>query len=135
MPASLRFGLSLFVAGLMTAALALGLVRWQRETRTRAMAEEATGGHVEAGATQIERYGCGTCHEIPGIPAASGRVGPPLARFAGRAEIAGLLANQPAELIFWLRQPQTMKPGNGMPNQGITDIEARDIAAYLLTLD
>lgn len=135
MSASVRFGVALFGAGLIVAALALGLVRWQRETRTRTMAEEATGGRIEAGTALIERYGCGACHKIPGIPASSGRVGPSLEGFAVRTEIAGLLANEPAELAFWLREPQTVKPGNGMPNQGITAIEARDIAAYLLTLN
>lgn len=133
--ASLRFGLALFVTGLLAASAALGLAQWQREARARTMAEAATGGHVDAGKVLIGRYGCGACHEIPSVPAASGRVGPSLEGFAGRAEIAGLLPNDPAELDLWLRQPQTVKPGNGMPNQGISETEARDIAAYLLTLN
>lgn len=135
MPASLRFGVALFMGGLAAAVLALGIVHWQRETRARTMAEAATGGHVDAATASIGHYGCGACHEIPGIPGASGRVGPSLKGFAGRVEIAGLLANNPADLVLWLRNPQAVKPGSGMPNQGMSESEGRDIAAYLLTLD
>lgn len=135
MPASLRFGIALFMGSLAVAVLALGIAQWQRETRARTMAEAATGGHVDAGMASIRHYGCGACHEIPGIPEASGRVGPSLEGFAGRAEIAGLLANNPADLVFWLRSPQAVKPGTGMPNQGMSESEGRDMAAYLLTLD
>ncbi|WP_202814289.1 cytochrome c family protein [Aureimonas sp. AU4] len=135
MPASLRFALVLFFGGLAAAALALGVAQWQRETRSRIVAEAATGGDAGSGSTAIRRYGCGACHEIPGIPSASGHVGPSLEGFAGRAEIAGLLANNPAELVHWLREPQAVKPGSGMPNQGIDETDARHITAYLLSLD
>ena len=34
----------------------------------------------------------------------------------------------------WLRDPQRVLPGNGMPDQAVTDAEARDMAAYLYTI-
>jgi cytochrome c1 len=37
-------------------------------------------------------------------------------------------------LILWLQNPQAVEPGTVMPNLGLTEIEARDIAAYLYTL-
>jgi cytochrome c1 len=37
-------------------------------------------------------------------------------------------------LITWLRDPQAIVPGNAMPNMGLQDQQARDIAAYLYTL-
>jgi cytochrome c1 len=34
----------------------------------------------------------------------------------------------------WIQHPQQVAPGNGMPDLGISDIQARDISAYLYTL-
>jgi cytochrome c1 len=48
--------------------------------------------------------------------------------------VAGLLRNEPDNLLRWLRQPQSLIPGNAMPDTGLTDQQARDIAAYLYTL-
>jgi cytochrome c len=134
MHASLRFGLGLVVVGIAVAALALGIGQWQRETRAQVMAEGSTGGRTTAGKALIGRYGCGACHEIPRISNAVGRVGPSLGGLSQRTQIAGVLANQPDNLVRWLQHPQSIVPGNGMPDQGITPEEARDIAAYLYTL-
>jgi cytochrome c1 len=49
-------------------------------------------------------------------------------------ELAGNLPNTPENLVRWIRQPQTIKPGNVMPDLGIGVRDARDIAAYLYTL-
>jgi cytochrome c1 len=65
---------------------------------------------------------------------ANGLVGPPLQHFAGRTIIAGLLPNTPANLVKWIRFPQEVVPGNAMPDGGLDDLQARDIAAYLYTL-
>ncbi len=63
-----------------------------------------------------------------------GNVGPPLLGIGDRSFIAGMLSNEPANLIRWIRFPQSVVPGNAMPNMGVSDQEARDIAAYLYTL-
>ena len=68
---------------------------------------------------------------MPGVPNANGLVGPPLGGFARRTVIAGVLPNTPPNLVLWLRNPQAVTPGNAMPNVGLTDGQARDIAAYL----
>ncbi len=134
MPFSLRFVL-LLVALSIVAAIASGVIIYgQDAARTRTTAEQLTLGHVDAGKVAIGRYGCGACHNIPGIPGAVGEVGPSLAAIATRSEIAGVLVNDPQNLTRWLRHPQQVVPGNGMPDQGITDREARDIAAYLYTV-
>lgn len=77
---------------------------------------------------------CGACHAIPGVAAADGMSGPPLKGFARRTMIAGMLANTPSDLVAWLRAPQTISPGNAMPNMDLSDAQAHDIAAYLDTL-
>jgi len=89
---------------------------------------------VQAGAIEITRDACGSCHEIPGIEEANGRVGPSLRHFASRQMIAGRLANTPANLARWLKSPQSVKPGSAMPDQGLTDQQAHDVALYLSRL-
>ena len=92
------------------------------------------GGHAERGPALITSYGCGACHTVPGVKGADGNVGPPLTRFGDRTYIAGMLRNSPSNLIRWIRDPQGVIPGNAMPNMGVSDAEARDMAAYLYTL-
>jgi cytochrome c oxidase assembly factor CtaG len=99
-----------------------------------AEAERWTGGRKARGAAQIQRYGCGACHEIPGIPGAHASVGPPLSGIAGRAYLAGRLPNEPSNLVSWIRDPQHIQPPNAMPDMGVSEPDARDIAAYLYTL-
>ncbi len=82
----------------------------------------------------IAAAGCGGCHAIPGISNADGNVGPPLSRFGSRTYVAGMLVNKPENLVTWLRFPQSVVPGNAMPDMGLTESQARDIAAYLYTL-
>ena len=93
-----------------------------------------TGGDPAHGAALIRDYGCGSCHEIPGIAHADGLVGPPLSNIGVRVYLAGMLRNTPDNLMFWLRHPQQIVPGNVMPDMGVTASDARDIAAYLYTL-
>jgi cytochrome c len=92
------------------------------------------GASPEAGKQQIVRYGCGACHQIPGIKQANGLVAPPLIHFGKRGTIAGHFANTPDNLINWVDNPQAMLPGNDMPDLGVTRAEARNIAAYLESL-
>ncbi len=94
-----------------------------------------TIGDAEAGAIWISRSGCGSCHQIPGIMHANGLVGPPLTHFSKRTIIAGYLPNTQENLIRWIQHPQQLAPGNAMPDAGLTDQQARDIAVYLLGLE
>jgi cytochrome c len=98
------------------------------------VSQQVPGGDAGRGKQAIQRYGCGACHAIPGIGDARGNVGPPLSGMAERRIIAGVLANQPVNLIHWIRDPQSVVPGNAMPNMGISEDDARDIATYLYTL-
>ena len=92
------------------------------------------GGNAQRGAALIKDYGCGVCHQIPGVANADGLVGPPLSNIGDRVYIAGMLRNTPDNLMFWLRHPQQVVPGNVMPDVGMTAPDARDIATYLYTL-
>jgi cytochrome c1 len=61
-------------------------------------------------------------------------VGPPLTSFARRTYIAGEVPNTLEYLVRWIEMPQAIEPGTAMPNLGVTEDQARDIAAYLYTL-
>ena len=89
------------------------------------------GGDARRGPAAIVRYGCGSCHVIPGVGSAVGMVGPPLTAFSRRAYIAGELPNTADNLVTWITVPQAIEPGTAMPNLGVDDRSARDIAAYL----
>jgi cytochrome c1 len=89
------------------------------------------GGDAARGPAAIAQYGCGSCHVIPGIRGAVGSVGPPLVAFSSRVYIAGEIPNTAENLIRWITVPQAVEPGTAMPNLGVDDRSARDIAAYL----
>ncbi|HEY7298373.1 MAG TPA: c-type cytochrome [Xanthobacteraceae bacterium] len=91
-------------------------------------------GDPQHGSALIGQYGCGSCHTIPGIADADGLVGPPLTRIGSRIYIAGILRNTPENMVAWLRDPQAFVPGNAMPNVGLDEQNARDVAAFLATL-
>jgi cytochrome c1 len=93
-----------------------------------------TGGDWHRGAETIQKYRCGACHVIPGIRDANGYVGPPLNSFAKRTFVGGEVPNQPEYLVQWIKSPQSIEPGTAMPTLGLSDQEARDVAAYLYTL-
>ena len=92
---------------------------------------DVPGGDASRGASLIGAYGCGSCHQIAGIDGADGQIGPPLEHFAGRRYIAGRLPNDLGNLLRWLQDPQAVEPGTVMPDLGIAEPQARDIAAYL----
>lgn len=86
------------------------------------------------GKRAIDQYLCITCHTIPGIVGSNAPVGPPLAGVGSRTVLAGLLPNTPENMVRWLLEPQAISPHNAMPALGLTEGDARDIAAYLRTL-
>lgn len=103
----------------------------------RAEAREAsflTRGNVEKGRVAIRAYGCASCHTVPGVPGADALVGPPLTGFAERAYVAGVLQNSPENLVRWIRHPREVDSLTAMPDMGVGEQDARDIAAYLYTL-
>jgi cytochrome c1 len=93
-----------------------------------------TEGSPIRGAEEIQRFGCGSCHVIPGIDDAEGHVGPPLTDFGDRTFIAGAVANNEDNLVRWLLDPGSIEPGTAMPDLGLTERQAHDVAAYLYSL-
>lgn len=97
--------------------------------------DESESREAGRGAALIAELGCGTCHTVPGVDGAAALVGPPLDHMGARVYIAGVLRNTPDNMMAWLRDPQAIVPGNAMPNMNLDEDQARDITAYLYTLN
>lgn len=95
----------------------------------------ALGGNPENGKLLLRQFACGSCHEIPGVAAARGKVGPPLSGVASRVYLAGTLPNTPESMAAFIRAPQKADPRTAMPDMGVTEEHARDMVAYLYTLE
>jgi cytochrome c len=104
----------------------------QRE-RMRIHAAMETGGDPVRGEAMFIQYGCGSCHALKDVRTATGSVGPPLDGVAARVIIGGHLANTPANMQQWIRDPQHVSPGTAMPNLRVGEEDARDITAFLYT--
>lgn len=100
----------------------------------QAMQLRVPDGDAESGRNLMTEYGCGACHVIPGVAGARGTVGPSLEGLADRAYVAGVLTNAPGDLTRWLMNPPYFSPDTAMPDLGVTDAHATDMAAYLYTL-
>ena len=70
-----------------------------------------------------EKYGCQSCHIVGGK---GGYVGPPLDRAGKRL--------QPGWVYHWLLNPQKYKPDTIEPRTGMSEAEARDLVAYIMSL-
>lgn len=132
----------------LAAALAVALLAGGCGPGQTAVVQQQTAGDAVAapgswtelaqrsqrGAVLIRDMGCGSCHTVPGVRAADGKLAPPLNFFSRRTFIAGEIPNTPQNLVRWLKDPPSVEPGTAMPNLGLSDEQARDIAAYLLSL-
>jgi mono/diheme cytochrome c family protein len=93
-----------------------------------------TNGDPQEGLATLRKYECTVCHMIPGLRGAQGYVGPSLAAYQRNLYIAGKYPNTPEYLIPWIMDTPALAPLTAMPSMDLTVTEARDIAAYLYTL-
>jgi cytochrome c2 len=85
----------------------------------------ALGGDPARGRAMLRKYGCQSCHTIPGVAGANGLVGPPLAGIASRGYIGGVLVNTPENMSRWIQDPRAVDSLTAMPNVGVTPDDAR----------
>lgn len=111
-------------AACLLVACALGACGGKSET-------PVAGADPDRGRSVIVAYGCGACHVIPGIPEANGTVGPSLASFSQQRFVAGELPNTIENTVRWIMNPPGIHPETVMPDLGLTESQARDVAAYL----
>lgn len=105
--------------------------RWVANERAPAI--PPADGPAADGARVYAASACVGCHTVRGVSA--GVLGPDLTHFGGRTTLAaGMLPNTAENLAAWIRDPQRVKPGAKMPALGLTEAQARAVAAYLLSL-
>ena len=93
-----------------------------------------TSGDAQRGYQLVSTGQCIACHTIQGTPL-QGKVGPNLTNFGLRTTMgAGMYENTKENVVRWLKNPQEAKPGNKMPNLGLSDEDASAIADYLESL-
>ncbi len=85
----------------------------------------------DRGRVALQVHGCRSCHVIPGIVGARVHVGPSLAAAGVRRYLAGVLPNTPANMVRWITDPKGVDPLTLMPDLGVSEGDARDMAAYL----
>ena len=86
------------------------------------------------GAAAFQQNGCAGCHTVAGT-SASGVVGPNLSHVGSRTMIAAsIMPNTDENLARWLRNPQEVKPGVGMPNLNLRPQDIDALVEYLHSL-
>ncbi|MEI9975875.1 MAG: cytochrome c oxidase subunit II [Ignavibacteriota bacterium] len=87
-----------------------------------------------AGAEVFLSLSCVNCHTVSGT-SATGTFGPDLSHLMSRSTLAsGMITNTPEHLRAWVKDPQTIKPGNLMPNMQLNVRELDAVTAYLSSL-
>lgn len=90
---------------------------------------------AQKGSDLISTSGCAGCHTLSGVAAAQGMVGPNLSHVGSRTTIAaGIMPNTDDNLARWLRNPQEVKPGSGMPNLNLRPQDIDTLVDYLHSL-
>lgn len=110
------------------------IVAWAYPGRVGEPVVDVQAGNAQLGRDAIREFGCISCHSVPGVTGADTWVGPPLDNWADRHYIAGRVPNDPETLVLFLLDPKYVDPETAMPVTGLTEDEARNIAAYLYTL-
>jgi mono/diheme cytochrome c family protein len=104
--------------------------------RSDAAATARRGSQYEEekrGEVVLRQYACHACHRIDGVVGPDARVGPPLAQWPARGYIAGTLPNTPDNLVRWIMEPDAVSQGTLMPDLGVTEPHAREMAAFLFS--
>lgn len=99
-----------------------------------AYAQRFIRANPDRGRTLIAEKGCIACHSVPQVHSPDSHVGPTLNHVRRQAYLSGVLPNTPANLVRWLMNPPAINPHTVMPNVGLRQDEAEDIAAFLVTL-
>lgn len=92
-------------------------------------------GDPNSGRALFTARGCVACHTVLRLSNATGAIGPNLTNMVLRPTIAGdQIQNTPENMARWIVNPPGLKADTKMPVLGVSDQEARDLAAFLYSL-
>ena len=113
----------------MTEVNAMAEYIWEK-SKSYTPNEKYKGGSAENGKKIISEVGCLGCHGVDGIEDQSNKIkgyaGPWLTNLGSKV--------QPDWLVSWLKKPWHYQEDTIMPSMRLSDTEANDIAAYLLSM-
>ena len=111
---------------------------WVKEMK--ASDKHVATSDLEKQGEALFKTSCISCHANSGVGKGTG-IAPNLATFGDRSRVAGVLDHNSENIKKWINDPQTVKPGNTMPqpekiNKGkkFTDQELDALAAYIMGL-
>jgi cytochrome c len=119
---------------LISGVIGFNMAVWGLHRQPTQPVWHVSGASPDRGEAMIRQYGCGACHVVPGVRGAVGLVGPRLDRVREQIYVAGVLTQTPENLAFWIASPKQADPLTAMPDLGVPEADARDIAAYLYLL-
>jgi cytochrome c2 len=97
-------------------------------------------GNAAQGRQLFEQKQCGTCHTFTGAGEVGAKPDPNVGSDRDRraVRLAPDLRHArerllPAQVVAWLVDPAAVKPGTLMPSSALTPMDARDLAAFILT--
>ncbi len=113
----------------MTEVNAMAEYIWEK-SKSYTPNEKYKGGNAENGKKVISEVGCLGCHGVDGLEDQSNKIkgyaGPWLSNLGSKV--------QPDWLVSWLKKPWHYQEDTIMPSMRLSDTEANDIAAYLLSM-
>jgi len=96
------------------------------------VARQAETPPADPGERLFRERKCAECHAISAREERR-YPGPPLAHIAGRRTLGGNLPNTPGNLALWISSPQSILPGNRMPDSRLPADEAQALTRFLET--
>jgi cytochrome c len=115
--------------------LSLAACRSETVVPAPAAASAALAGDAKRGQQIAAQYSCNVCHIMPGVSGPQGSLGPSLVGLASRPAISNdTVQNTPENLARFIENPPALNPSSTMPAMGIPAQDARDLAAFVLTL-
>ena len=94
---------------------------------------KADAAQIAHGKELLSQRGCVSCHQITGSGLANPPKNEPVVRTLGLAPDLRFARqrSEPAVLARWLLDPTKVKHDAAMPKLGLSEVEARDLAAFL----
>lgn len=107
--------------------------QWVNDMKDFEPEEQELDAVAQEGKDLFEANNCMSCHAIG---SGESSIGPNLTGFADRTTFAGILEPTKENLIEWIQDPESIKPGNKMTDTypELSDDEADKIAEYLMQL-
>lgn len=90
-------------------------------------------GLAAEGERLFRDHKCGDCHAVSPSDTRP-LIGPPLTHVASRMRLGGDRTNTSGNMALWVNDPQSIKPGNRMPDQHLPAAEVQAITAYMESL-